>query len=185
MGQPDNDGVGVAAAADVELGPLSLKALFKLQASLDDHTETLKKISDQENRYRQGVITRQVTGGGSTASVVVDLVIGLEGPSTQRQWELRALSVAYADPTTAGQTGKAYAFYAPSRPTLPLAAGIGWFDVYAALPSAEFYGSGEAVIRHPNRLWVVIVGGAASTQYVVNGSVQESADQYHRQIEIL
>jgi hypothetical protein len=154
--------------------------LFAVKASVDGLTDYMRKVKKQEDAYRKGVITYQLTGSGITgASPTADLVIDLGGPMTQRQWEVRALAVSYVNPETATQTGKAYCFYCPSAPTAgALSAGSGYFNGPLNLPAPEFYSTGQVVIRHPNKLWVVIVGGAATTQYVVNGSAQESADQY-------
>jgi hypothetical protein len=53
-------------------------------------------------------------------------------------------------------------------------------DQAATLPLPATYSTGQIVIRHPNRLWVVFLSPSESTNYAVGGAVTDMPDKRER-----
>jgi len=170
--------LAAGVGADLELGPLTLDALAGLRASVDTLQTTLRKIRDMEEMYAQGGIDIELGGVASTASSVVDIVIGLgENPAVGRMWELRSLAVSPTNPETT-VTGTAYLLRSPTVPLLNGGPPMGGqlLDIATSIPAVAFYSQRQVVVHNPNKLFVVITGGSASTQYVVRGTVIDVPD---------
>lgn len=184
--------LSAGAGAHLDLGPVSLSALVDLQTSVNTLAKAFSDWKQQEADYQYGAVDITLTGAGSTNAAGDDLVFSVEGPPEGYMWEIRSLSVGDNIPGTAC-TGTAYFFKGASRPIgSPVATGgsqlttINWVDWTGAnggtMPAVAFYSARQIVLHAPDRLWVCIVGGNASNQFVVNGSAIETPDRRRRQM---
>ena len=180
--------LSAGAGAHLDLGPVSLSALVDLQTSVNILAKAFSDWKQQEADYQYGAVDITLTGAGSTNAAGDDLVFGVEGPPEGYMWEIRSLSVGDNTPSVTC-TGKAYFFRGASRPIgSPAATGgsqlttINWVYLAAAIPTATFFSSRQIVLHAPDRLWVCIVGGNVSNQFVVNGSAVETPDRRRRQM---
>ena len=164
--------------AGIELGPASLGALVAVKGSIDSMAAQLRKLIAEEEAYAFGGIDIELGGQAFTASTVVDIVIGFEaGPAVGRMWELRSLAVSGTNPETS-VAGNAYLLRSPTIPLLNGGAPMGGqlIDVATSVPDVAFYSSRQVVVHNPAKLWIVINGGTASTQYVARATVLDVPD---------
>ena len=179
----------VGVGGHLDLGPVSLEAIINLQGGIASLAKIFKQWKDEEAIYQYGTVDITLTGAGITNSSKDDLVFGLEGPPEGYMWEVRQLSVGANSPATGSLTGTAYFFRGAMRPTgSPFATGgsqltmINSIDSPPSIPNWSFYSARQIVLHAPDRLWCVIVGGNASTQFVVNGLALESPDRRRRSV---
>jgi hypothetical protein len=176
------------AGAHLELGPVSLGAILNLQAGIESIAKAFSDWRQAEADYQYGAIDVTLTGAGTTDASKDDIVFCLGGPPQERVWEVRQLSVGANSPATGSLTGVAYFMRGASQPLAsPFATGGAQLtminSVYSppSIPNWAFYSARQIVLHAPDRLWCVIVGGNASTQFVVNGLAIESPDRRRAQ----
>lgn len=122
------------------------------------------------NRAEQGV-----------AAAGADLVIGIGGPTQGMIWELRTLTVGGLTWATAA-AGTSLLVRAASRPNNAAAVGLAAvLDEAASLPLPAGYGTGQIVVRNPEKLYVIIQGGTAGQQYVAGYSIVEFQEGIRQQ----
>lgn len=167
----------VGAAAEVDLGGLSLQTLVGMAASLDGIREQLKALHDLEEAYQFGGIQVRLSNTGTTDSSGDTIEIGLGGPSYGRLWQLRSLSVGGPLWTTM-VSGSALVVVGSARNLTPPTTDI--VDEAGSLPSVAQYSTGQVIVRHPNHLRIVILSGTDSQQYVVGGYVTDMPDKRER-----
>lgn len=168
--------------AEFRLGELLLGAKVDLFAKLDSIEKRLSSIAEREQRYEEaGPVQVELRDSGTVDANQDNLYIGLGGPSYGRVWEVRQLVIGGVTWATT-VAGYALFFVQPVKPSamagVPLAniqdaAGTGG----ASLPSVAFYSGGQFRIRHPNHLYIAVIGGTASTQYVVAGDAFDMPDR--------
>jgi hypothetical protein len=172
----------VGAAAEVDLGPLSLGAIAGLGATLDGIHETLKNLHRLEEAYQFGGVQVRLSNVASSDSNSDSFEIGLGGPAYGRLWQIRSLVVGGALWTTS-VLGSALVVISPSRasavplPSPPLTDIV---DEAGSLPSVSQYSTGQIVVRHPNHIRIVILTPTASTQYAAGGWATDMPDKRER-----
>lgn len=166
--------MGAEVDAEVDLGPLVLESIVGLKASFDSVAKELRKARAEEEAYQFGAVEIPLSGAEVSAASG-NLVISLGGPSVGRLWQLRRLAVGGGvwTSTVAGQVLVVISSSTASQ-TPPLANIV---DQAGTLPNIATYSTRQVVIRHPNRLFVVIITPTASTQYAVGGSVTDYPDR--------
>lgn len=90
--------------------------------------------------------------------------IDLGGPETGRSWVLQSLAVGGVSATTVA-AGTADVYQNPTDPDETATDLTSWRDHAATLPLVGWYTGREVVLRHPDRLWIVISGGTSGQQY--------------------
>jgi len=173
----------------LELGPISLKAIIDLQAGMTSLKQVFTQWKDEEAIYQYGTVDVTLTGAGIVDSSKDDAVMCLGGPPETYMWEIRQLAVGANSPATGSLTGVAYFMRGATRPLAsPAATGgsqlsmINSIDSPPSIPNWSFYSARQIVLHAPDQLWCVIVGGNASTQFVVNGLALESPDRRRRSV---
>lgn len=162
-----------AIGAGLSIGEASVGALIDLKLSVDglcDHISKLRQFYlDKEKEYEfRGPTQLQIIGNGTSDAAGDNFTIDLGGPAFGRRWELRQLVVGGATwSTVVAGTAELYTGSSVGAASRSLAS---LSDRAAALPSNAFYGGGQVTLRHPERLFVVIVSPTAATQYTCNGA---------------
>jgi hypothetical protein len=161
-------------AGGVELGPFSLKALAGIAAGIDTMNKRLHNIAKREESYQFGAVEVMLRGSCVSATTG-NLIMCLDGPSYGRLWEVKRLTVGGALWTsTVG--GQAIVVLSPaSGQVTPATSDVA--DQAASLPSVAYYSTRQLTVRHPNRLYVVILSPTASTQYAVGGQATDLPDK--------
>lgn len=85
-------------------------------------------------------------------------------PQPGRVYSLRRLVVGSTNVTTTA-AGSCYVFVSGSDPAQTAYGLNEMVDLSVALPNVAFYGPSEILIRHPDAVWVAVVGGTAGQQY--------------------
>ncbi len=163
------------------IGDLVLGAKVDILAELGEIRQHLKSIRELEARYeREGPVQVALQGQASTASTVVPIFIDLGGPSFGRLWEVRQLAVGGLTwATTVAGTGQVQVAPAVQNAAAP----VGTLqDVATAMPNIAFYSAGQFRVVWPNHIFIVIVGGTASTQYTAGGDALDLPDRPSRTI---
>lgn len=122
-----------------------------------------------------------ILGNGSTDSSGHDLVIDCGGPPQGYYWELRALYISGPLPTST-VAGAAYFSDSPTAPVAGNLSSMNAFDQATSIPQAAFYIGRQGVVVAPSKLWCVIHGGTAATQYIVSGLTDEILDRSALQV---
>lgn len=169
-------------SAGLSIGELSIKALGDISAGVDALRGDMKAyLLALERLYQEeGPTFVNLQGSGTTDSGSDPLVIDLGGPSYGQAWEVRQLVVGGLLWSTT-VLGAANIVASPSPPIgVPTTAALQ--DHAPSLPSVAFYSSGQFRVRHPNRIYVVIVSGSASTPYEVAGDAFNVPDRPTRSL---
>lgn len=174
--------VDLDTKAGLHVGPLLLKAVLGLQASLD---KTLAHLEEERKRhvaaeraYAQGVHDIPVQATGTSAGAG-DLFFTLGGPSAGRMWEVKSLVIA-GTTWKATATGDGIVYRMPADVTK---AGPTFAIVFASgssgssLPAFTTFGARQLVLHYPDRLSIHIAGPTATTQYIAGGTVLELPDE--------
>ena len=170
--------------AGLELGPVSLKGLLDLQASINGLTKIFTQWKTEEGAYEYGALESVIQGSGVYATAT-DLVLDCGGPNQDRMWEVRRLAVGAPNPETA-VAGVAYFYvsaHQPSKAQPTIMNFVDWtgytgsatFDT--ELPSVAFYGTRQVVLHAPNHLFCVINSGVNLQQYAVSGMALDFPDR--------
>ncbi len=162
------------AGGGLELGDFSLKALIGVQAAFDGVLQHLKKIEQEENEYQYGAVEvpfRFSSVSGASGNLVIDL----GGPSYNRLWEVKRLTVG-GPLWTSTVAGTALVLKGPASGQITPSL-TDTCDQAATLPSVAFYGTRQLVVRHPSHLFVVILSPSATTQYAVGGEAVSFPDK--------
>lgn len=160
--------------AGFELGPFSLKTLVAIQAGLETLAQRLEDIRRVQESYQFGPVEAPIRASAFSDSAGDTLVLDMGGPSYERKWQVRRISVGGQTWTTS-VNGKALVVVSSARNSNPATTDVA--DYASSLPLPAFYSTGQLIVRHPNRLFVVILSPSASTQYVAGGSVEDLPDK--------
>lgn len=152
----------------VSFGDLVLGAKVDILAALDGIHKRLASIEALERRYQEEGPTFVALAGNVTVDASQDnAYIDLGGPSYGRVWEVRSLiigGITWA--TTVAGTGQIMVASTKPSSTPP----VGTLqDVATSMPAKAFYSSGQFRVLHPNHIFIVVVGGTASTLYSAGG----------------
>ena len=166
------------ADAGINLGGFSLETLVGIRAGLEPLAATIDRIAKIDEAYQFGSVEVPLRSSQASDSNSDTIVMCLGGPTYGRIWQLRRLVVGGAL-YTSSVNGTALVVVSAATPstTPPLADVV---DEAASLPLPSTYSTGQIIIRHPNRLWVVILSPTASTQYSVGGGATDMPDKRER-----
>ncbi len=168
--------------AGLSVGEMSLRALIELNTGVDDMRAILGQLLERERFYQQKgptFVSLQASGaadaGGDT------LVLDLGGPSYGHQFEVRQLIIGGATWATAA-LGNAVMVISSASPGGSGGGGVdvslaGVQDPAASLPAVAFYSAGQFVVKHPNRVYAVILSPTASQLYVAAGDAYNIPDR--------
>jgi hypothetical protein len=158
------------AGVEFSIGDFLLGAKVDLEAKLDSIEKHLGDILAREERYeREGPVFVALQASGVVDASSDPLYLDLGGPTYGRAWEVRQLVIGGITWATA-VAGNAVVFAQPVAPSTLTGVGLGNVQDHAAsLPSVAFYSGGQFHVRHPNRIYVAILSGTASTQYQAVG----------------
>ena len=162
------------AGLGLELGGFSLKTLVGIQAGIDSLAKELNHIRRIQDAYQFGAKDVPFQGTVTSDASGDTCVIDLGGPTNERMWQVRRISVG-GSLYTSTVAGKALVVVSGSRNTNPPTSDVA--DVASSLPLTAFYSTGHLIVRHPNRLFLVILTPTASTQYVAGGVATEMPDR--------
>ena len=156
-------------AAGFSIGELLLGAKVDLFARLDSIEKRLQDIQVQEERYQDAGPTFVALQGSANlgSDTPPPTAIDLGGPQYGRVWEVRAVIVGGITWATT-VAGVAQLVPSPTCPSAAVPVGM-CQDVISTLPASKFYSSGQFRVIHPNHIFILIVGGTASTVYTVGG----------------
>lgn len=155
----------------------SLDVMAGLRASLGDLTAQTR----ESNRLKVGSIPidyRRVNNTIIPASGA-NSGIGLGGPQQGRVWLVRRIIVSGLTWGTAA-AGTAQ-FFAAAIPSMLIAQSLDasmLVDESTAIPNKAFYSNRQVVIRNPESLHIVIVGGTPNQQYVASSQVEDYAEGF-------
>ena len=126
--------------------------------------------------------TRQASG--LTDSVVSDLILNLGGPQRGQYWDVK--NVVVGGPTWATSVnGTALLVVSAQMPSTAASVGIAMVaDEATSLPSPAFYSEGQVRVYPPDRVYVIVVGGSATTTYVAVARALEYQDGLREQVAI-
>ena len=160
--------------AHFELGPVSLAAMAGLTSATQQLAKAQSDWIEQEKEYqRLGPVFVQLMASSPTDSGSDPLVLDLGGPAPGRCYEVRQLVIGGVLWSTT-VAGNALVLVQPSAPAPNTAPGLGTVqDVASSLPKVAFYSSAQFRVQHPNHIFVVVVGGTASTTYQVTGDAYD------------
>jgi hypothetical protein len=118
----------------------------------------------------------KVDGGGD------DLVFDMGGPAQGLAWYVLNLVIGGLTwGTTVG--GKGLAVVTASTPTTAQSVGLAQVrDEADTLPLPAFYSRGQFALKAPEHLFVIVTGGDAGKQYVVNAVVEEFQEAVRPQV---
>jgi len=165
-----------------QLGELLVGAKADLFARLDSIEKRLQSILEREERYEsEGPVPVMLNSSGVVDSSSDPLYLDLGGPSYGRAWEVRQLVIGGA---TWATTVAGYALFLVQTvaPSAQVGVGLGGIQDAAgthgaSLPAIAFYSGGQFRIGNPNHLWVAVIGGTASTPYLVAGDAFDMPDR--------
>lgn len=174
--------VEAALGGGIQIGDIALGAIVDLTASVHELRDVLDRMRQLEEDYGiqgpvqvplRGVVTTPASGNA---------VIDLGGPSYGRRWEVRRLvvgGVTFGDSVSG--TAEIYAA-SSAQGALQARSLTDLVDQAATLPLVGFYSAGQLVLRHPQRLCVVLVSPSASTAYAVGGEALATPDAPMRRV---
>jgi hypothetical protein len=156
--------------AHFELGPVSLAAMAGLTSATQQLAKAQSDWIEQEKEYqRLGPVFVQMLASGTVDASSDPLILDLGGPASGRVYEVRQLVVGGLLWSTT-VAGVGLVLVQPNSPPPNVVPGLGGAeDCASSLPSVAFYSSGQFRVMHPNHIYVVIIGGTASTTYQVAG----------------
>lgn len=158
---------------------LDLWAALHLDFSthLQKMDQYLEKLMAVEAAYEeQGPVFHRRGNGATSDASGSSFVIDLGGPAVHRRWEVRNIVVGGLTWTTV--TGSALVVVGGARPPAPGSVSMNDVrDQAPVLPNPAFYSSGQLVLRNPERLYIVVLTPAASTDYVAAASIIETPDR--------
>ena len=160
--------------AHFELGPVSLAAMAGLTSATQQLAKAQSDWIEQEKEYqRLGPVFVQMLASGTVDSGSDPLIMDLGGPAAGRVYEVRQLIVGgLLWSTTVAGTGQI--LVQPNSPPPNVVPPLGTVqDVASSLPNVAFYSSAQFRVQHPNHIFVVVVGGTASTTYQVSGDAYD------------
>lgn len=163
--------------AKVELGEFSLKALAGVGATLDGIHQQLTRLAAYEEAYQFGAKDIPLRDVQSSDSAGDTLILDLGGPTQGRKWQVRRISIGGPLYTTT-VAGKGLVVVQSSRNTTPAMSDVA--DVATTLPNVAFYSTGQLTVRHPNRLYIVVLTPTGSTQYAAGAVATEMPDKRTR-----
>ena len=169
--------------AHFELGPVSLAAMAGLTSATQQLAKAQSDWIEQEKEYqRLGPVFVQMLVSGTVDSSSDPLIMDLGGPAAGRVYEVRQLIVGgLLWSTTVAGTGQI--LVQPNSPPPNVVPPLGTVqDVASSLPNVAFYSSAQFRVQHPNHIFVVIVGGTASTTYQVIGDAYDVPNLSFRKV---
>ena len=170
-------------SAGLSVGDLSLHALAGIKASIDGMTARLDKVlAAQDDYQRHGPVQLSMRAAQVSNAAGDAIVFDLGGPSYGRLWEVRRLVIGGATWSSV-VGGTALVTISSTSSADPALTDV--MDQAGSLPSPAFYSSGQAVLRNPQRLIVVILSPTASTTYSTAGAGFDVPDEARRLVGTL
>ena len=168
----------------VDIAGVLAEFTAEIRAGREDQKTILSKLLALEQRYQQeGPIYVPIGGNATSTATGATFAIDLGGPSYGRRWELRQLIIGgnYYSSLVGGSAEvvqtPSLALVGTTEPSLSSLE-----DRAPSLPAISFYSAGQIIVRHPNRLFVVVVSPTVSTNYTVGGEAIETPDAGSRQV---
>jgi hypothetical protein len=167
--------------ASFSIGDFLLGVKAELFGKLDGIDKRLASILQREEQYeREGPVFVALSAAGVVDANQDPLYLDLGGPSYGRAWEVRQLVIGGVTWATT-VAGYALVLVQSTAPSTLVGVGLSGIQDEAsgstpALPSVAFYSSGQFHVRHPNHVYVAVIGGTASTPYVVAGDAFDVPD---------
>lgn len=154
---------------EFRLGQFLFGAKADLELKLDGIGKRLDDILAREKLYQEEGPTFVALNGAANlpSGTPGPTSIDLGGPQYGRVWEVRAVIIGGITWATT-VAGVAQLVPSPTCPSAAVPVGM-CQDVISTLPASKFYSSGQFRVVHPNHVFVLIVGGTASTVYTVGG----------------
>lgn len=163
-------------AGGIELGEVSVGALIGVRASVDGLAKEMERLRRAQDEYQWGAVEVALRGASNSDAAGDSLVIDVGGPAYGRLWQIRRLAIGGALWTSV-VAGTALVVISPNRSASPPLSDVA--DQANSLPLPAFYSTGQLIVRHPNRLSVVILTPTASTTYAVGGAATDLPDRRH------
>ena len=161
-----DNGSLAGAELDVHLGSLMLD----LKVGVGELAKTMKILAEEWKYPERGPVFVQLAGTANVNAAQADAVVDLGGPAYGRFWEVRNLAVSYVA-FNKTQTGEALFYVGSTAPIGATGVGLEWY--VAVLPATYSFGSYQFRVEHPNHVFCVVTGGAASTPYAISGDTLE------------
>lgn len=129
----------------------------------------LQRATDEHRNF----FTR---GSGICTGTTFDFSIG--GPQAGRVHDLRGIRVGGPLITSSPTYTAIYIMVSPTDPVVSGALDTSSMvdNTTLTLPQVAFYGTGEISVRHPDKVWVVVVGGSNNQQFVANARWEDYKD---------
>lgn len=152
---------------------IDLDIFAGLKAGFGDLAAALR----QERLDRLALVPIDADPGASDVMPAAgNLALNLGGPVPGRIWLLRQLVVGGLTwGTVAAGTAEAYGTALPPLQTASGRQLSDLADAFSALPGVHFYTSRQVVLRNPQRLVVVVVGGTSGQTYQAAANVEDYA----------
>ena len=179
MGDNGNGKTLVGAELEGHIGGL----FADIKAGIGKMNGFLDKLSKEWGYQRKGPTQVNMDASATAASTFVPLWLDLGGPAYGRMWEVRqilwssnyisqavagSIEIVIASNLIIGEPPAAWLqdFYNPTTP----------------IPGRAFYSAGQFRVRHPNHVYVVVVGGAGSGIYQATGDALDMPDEATRRV---
>lgn len=167
------------AGVEVDMEGLGLEARFLAEISSEMRGmrgELARLLKMQTDYEKKGPVFVPLQGTANVDSNQDVAMVDLGGPAYGRTWLVRQLVVGGSLwSTTAGGTGLIVVQSNPPTPgQVPGLANVQ--DAFGTMPAVHFYSSSQFRIRNPQRIFLVVVTGTASTAYNVAGDAYDSPD---------
>jgi hypothetical protein len=165
------------ADLEVDVAGLSAELLIELTSAVREQREELARLLKMQTDYeRKGPVFVPLQGTVAVDSNQDPGFVDLGGPAQGRMWLVRQMVIGGSLwSTTAGGTGLVLVqANSPTPGQVPNVANVQ--DAFGTMPAVHFYSSSQFRIRHPQRIYVAIVVGTASTVYTVAGDAYDAPD---------
>lgn len=174
--EPDVDPLA-GIELDVEALGIGAVALLQINKKLGSLADVYAKLIKKELDYeKMGPVFVPLQGVVNVDAAQDPGYVDLGGPAYGREWLVRQLVIGgLLWSTTVAGTGLALVQANPPQAgQVPGLANVQ--DAFGTMPAVHFYSSSQFRIRNPQHIFVAIVGGTASTPYVVVGDAYDSPD---------
>lgn len=170
----------VGAEVDVKLGSI----LLGIAAGIERVSDRLDSLVREWVYARKGPITVQEQASGQTNTSGV-VWLGLGGPAYGRVREVRRIIISGSFISTSS-SGTAEVCVIPGSSAAAISSQgeppAGWVKDFASeIPLVAPYSAGQMRLRHPNHLYIVVLGGGSGVQYVANLDALDLPDEIVRQ----
>lgn len=146
------------------------EASLGIFAEIRDGIHALRRQWTAKPEVIAAPFTKTVTSGSTG-----NLLIPIGEPIAGHRWFVREIIVGgtLASSTPSGTAWVAVSGSNPDPAALPFAIVRDFTLAAYVLPQNVFYGRGEMIVTHPEKLYVVIVSPSATTQYVATAWIED------------